>query len=85
MNFNQEYENQSPQECRRINRVLKIIFSIQNNPNRFSRKDLASKYNVSERTITKDIQIIKHGLCYPLYTDNSGYYFDQSFNLEKGY
>lgn len=48
------------EEVRRTSRVLDLIQDISNAPHRWQRKDLAHKYQVSERQIQKDLAIIRH-------------------------
>lgn len=63
-------------ETKRIARILDIIWRISRSPHRWTRSDLAEAFEVSERTITGDIQIIRHRLQFDLRADyGRGYYF----------
>ncbi|MCO5175710.1 MAG: WYL domain-containing protein [Thermomicrobiales bacterium] len=67
------------QETRRIARLLEIISFIQGSPRRWSRKRLADEFEVSERSITSDLQVIRHGLGWDLRVEpGGGYYFGRS-------
>ncbi len=64
------------QETRRVARLLEIIWLIQAAPRRWTRQQLANRFDVSVRTITMDLQIIRHGLVWDLRIERgSGYYF----------
>lgn len=62
-------------ETRRITRVLDIVHQIAVAPGRWSRKALAEHYQVSERMIQKDFDIIRHGLKFELKHDGRAYSF----------
>ncbi len=64
------------EETRRTARVLDIIQQIATAPRRWTRRGLAEHYEMSERQIQKDLQVIRHGLCLPLCRDVDGYYFE---------
>jgi predicted DNA-binding transcriptional regulator YafY len=63
------------QETRRTARLLNMIHLIANAPRQWTRKRLAGQYEVSERQITKDLEILKHGLCFEIEHAREGYYF----------
>lgn len=64
------------QETRRVARLLEIIWLIQAAPRRWTRQALAERFDVSVRSITMDLQIIRHGLVWDLNIERgSGYYF----------
>lgn len=67
---------QKLEETRRTARVLDVIQQIAIAPHRWRRRRLAEKYEVSERQIQKDLEIIRHGLRLPLCRDGDGYYFE---------
>lgn len=72
---------QAIEELKRISRILEIIQMIAVFPKRYHRKDFARRYEISERMVTKDLQIIRHGLRLPLRSSPQGYYFDSLPNL----
>jgi predicted DNA-binding transcriptional regulator YafY len=44
---------------RRLARVLRILMLIQRQPGKWSRKQLAERYGVSERMLDKDLQLLR--------------------------
>ncbi len=64
------------EETRRTARVLDMIQQIATAPHRWRRHSLADRYEVSERQIQKDMEIIRHRLLLPLCRDSDGYYFE---------
>ena len=64
------------EELKRISRILEIIQMIAVFPRRYRRKDFARRYEISERMVGKDIQVIRHGLRLPLRSSPEGYYFE---------
>ena len=71
----------SIEELKRVSRILEIIQMIAVFPKRYHRKDLAKRYEISERMISKDLQVIRHGLRLALQSSSQGYYFDSIPNL----
>lgn len=78
------------QETRRTARLLDLVWRISNAPKQWSRKRLADKYEVSERQITKDLQILRYKLHFAIERAPEGYYFEQiprlpttSFSFEE--
>lgn len=65
------------QETRRTARILELIQLIALRPGQLTRAVLAERFEVSERTIAKDIEIIRNGLRLSLANDGHGYYFTQ--------
>ncbi|HZS93990.1 MAG TPA: WYL domain-containing protein [Chloroflexota bacterium] len=63
------------EEVKRISRVLRIVQLIASRPRIWSRRKLAAEFEVSERMIDNDLQIIRHALRYDLRRDRNGYYF----------
>ena len=63
-------------EVRRLVRLLQIVQAVATEPLRWQRADLAAQHGVSERTITKDLAVLRAaGL--PVANDggyNPGYY-----------
>jgi predicted DNA-binding transcriptional regulator YafY len=63
-------------ETTRIARVLDIVWRINAAPRYWTRKRLAEEFEVSERMITSDLEIIKHRLHFELANERGrGYYF----------
>ena len=78
------------QETRRTARLLDLVWRISNAPRTWSRKRLAEHYEVSERQITKDLEVLRHGLRFPIVRSPGGYFFEQvprlptaSFSFEE--
>lgn len=69
------------EETKRISRIVDITHRIAVNPRRFLRRDLAAEFEVSERMIQKDLDIIRHGLRLHLEHTPQGYFFEQSPRL----
>ncbi|MGQ9555738.1 MAG: helix-turn-helix transcriptional regulator [Anaerolineae bacterium] len=63
------------EETKRLARVLEIIQNIALAPHWWTRKKLAEKYEICERQIQRDLQIIQHRLKLDLRRDGDGYYF----------
>lgn len=47
-------------EERRLGRILALIVLIAEDPGRWTRAELAERYEVSERMITKDLALMRH-------------------------
>lgn len=63
-------------ETTRIARVLDLVWHINAAPRHWTRKRLAERFEVSERSITSDLEIIKHRLHFDLQLERGkGYYF----------
>lgn len=63
-------------ETQRAKRILEIISKISAAPRQWTRRGLAETYEVSERQITKDLEVIRHGLLLELERQpGGGYYF----------
>lgn len=78
------------QETRRTARLLDLIWRISTGPRQWTRRRLADHYEVSERQITKDLDILRHGLRFPIQRSVDGYFFEQvprlptvSFSFEE--
>ncbi len=65
-------------ELQRTSRVLQIIQQINRQPRHWTRRALADFHEVSERQITKDLEIIRHGLRLDLQRAPGGGYYFQS-------
>lgn len=50
------------EEIKRTSRILEMVLMIASAPERFSRKMLAERFDISERMVTKDLTVIRHGL-----------------------
>ena len=63
-------------EVQRASRILEIISLINSQPETWTRKALAERYEISERQVTKDLDVIRHGLKLELgRVAGGGYYF----------
>jgi predicted DNA-binding transcriptional regulator YafY len=67
--------NRKSETIRRVARLLGIITDIADCHQR--RRALANRYEVSERMITKDLEIIRYGVGLPLAHGPDGYYFER--------
>lgn len=65
------------EETKRTARILNIVLMVATSPRRYLRRDLAERFEVSERMIDKDLEIIRHGLRLQMYRERSGYFFEQ--------
>lgn len=63
------------EETKRISRVLRTVQLISLHPRAWTRERLAGEFEISERMIDKDLELIRHGLCYDLRRGRGGYYF----------
>lgn len=64
------------EETKRVGRVLVILQLIASQPRRWRRRDLSDRFEVSERQIDKDLELIRHGLVLPLRRTPTGYFFE---------
>jgi len=64
------------EETKRIGRVLAIVQLVAAQPKQWRRRDLAARFEVSERQIDKDLQLVRHGLVLLLRHVPAGYHFD---------
>jgi predicted DNA-binding transcriptional regulator YafY len=63
-------------EATRIARVLDIVWRISNAPHYWTRRKLADEFEVSERSITSDLELIRHRLRFEVRSERGkGYYF----------
>lgn len=65
------------EETKRVRRVLEIVQLVAVQPKRWLRRDLAERFELSERQIDKDLQLIRHGLLLSLRHSAGGYFFEQ--------
>jgi predicted DNA-binding transcriptional regulator YafY len=64
-------------ETQRASRILEIVSRVSARPKMWTRTGLATNFDVSERQITKDLDVIRHGLKLDLrYARGGGYYFE---------
>jgi predicted DNA-binding transcriptional regulator YafY len=69
-------------ETTRIARILEMVWRISREPRHWNRAALATEFEISERMVTQDIQLIRHGLGFDLQSDyGKGYYFTHLPNL----
>lgn len=71
-----------PEEAKRIGRVLRIVQLIGAYPRQWTRARLAGEFELSERQIDKDLELIRHALCYDLRRSHDGYYFERGPSLK---
>ncbi len=64
------------EETKRTARILELVQLVATRPRHYRRADLAKRFEISERMIQKDLEIIRHGLKLGLCNDGDGYYFD---------
>ncbi len=64
------------EETKRVSRILEITQIIAMHPGTYLRRGLAGRFEVSERMIQKDLDIIRHGLKFPLAHSSKGYFFE---------
>ena len=69
------------EEIKRTSRILQIIHLIALRPRRYRAKDLAQHFEIGERMIKKDLQIVRHGLRLSLRPSSEGYYFAETPQL----
>ena len=65
------------EETKRTARILEIIQLIAGKPRQYRRGDLAERFEISERMIQKDFDVVRHGLKLVLMKDGDGYYFER--------
>ena len=69
------------EEIKRTSRILQTIHLIALRPRRYRAKDLAHHFEIGERMIKKDLQIVRHGLRLSLRPSSEGYYFAETPQL----
>jgi predicted DNA-binding transcriptional regulator YafY len=65
------------EEMKRTSRILELVQMIAVAPHRYRRSHLAARFEISERMIQKDLDIIRNGLKLNLLHTPEGYYFDE--------
>lgn len=76
-----KFASRRDEELKRTARILQVIHLIAVRPRQYRAKDLAERFEISERMIKKDIQIIRHGLVLALASSRKGYYFEETPQL----
>ncbi len=71
----------NPEEFRRTRRIVDLLLRIANQPRRWTRRDLAAHYEISEQQVDKDLRLIRHGLVMSLLHCREGYYFERLVRL----
>ena len=69
------------EDIKRVARILQIVQLIAEAPRRYLRKDIAARFEVSDSTIKRDIDVIRHGLKLPIQHTADGYYLERIPNL----
>ncbi|MDP2957878.1 MAG: WYL domain-containing protein, partial [Longimicrobiales bacterium] len=69
------------EETKRVARILDIVVRINSRPKVWTRRALAQAYEISERRIQEDLEIVAHRLCLPLDHCRTGYFFDGAVPL----
>ncbi|MBK8048902.1 MAG: WYL domain-containing protein [Anaerolineales bacterium] len=69
------------EELKRTSRIIEMVRMIANAPERYNRKALADRFEISERMIGKDLEVIRHGLKLPLLHSKQGYSFENTPHL----
>ena len=69
--------DKNDEEIKRTARILEIVQLIAVRPKQYRARELAKRFEVSDRMIKKDLQVIRHGLRLRLNASSSGYYFDE--------
>lgn len=64
------------EETKRVSRILELTQIIAMHPRTHLRRALAGRFEVSERMIQKDLDVIRHGLKLPLAHAPTGYFFE---------
>jgi predicted DNA-binding transcriptional regulator YafY len=73
----QSFANGKDEETKRTARILEVVQLIAVRPRQFRTQDLARRFEIGERMIKKDLQVIRHGLRLSLQPSKSGYYFEE--------
>ena len=50
------------EEMKRTSRILEIVQIVATAPRRYLRRDLATRFEISERMIQKDLEVVRRGL-----------------------
>lgn len=69
------------EETKRVSRLLELTSLLSRHPKRYLRRDLADRFEVSERMIQKDLDVLRNGLKFDLAHSSQGYYFEKAPQL----
>jgi predicted DNA-binding transcriptional regulator YafY len=69
------------EETKRVSRILELVQIINAQPGRYRRRDLAARFEISERMIQKDLDVIRNGLKFVLVRSAEGYRFEDQPRL----
>lgn len=69
------------EETKRISRILELTQLIALHPRAHLRRELATRFEVSERMIQKDLDVIRHRLKIPLSHSPQGYFFEETLRV----
>lgn len=64
------------EETKRITRVLRLLHLLQSQPRQWTRAALSREFEISERMLDNDLQILRHGLGCDLHRTHSGYFIE---------
>lgn len=76
-----QFSSGRDEEIKRTARILEIIQIIAIRPRQYRAKDLAQRFEIGERMIKKDLQVIRHGLRLDICSSRQGYYFGETPQL----
>lgn len=76
-----QFSSGRDEEIKRTARILQIIQIIAIRPRQYRAKDLAQRFEIGERMIKKDLQVIRHGLRLDICSSRQGYYFEETPQL----
>jgi predicted DNA-binding transcriptional regulator YafY len=65
------------EDIKRTGRILEIIHLIVLRPRQYKAKQLAERFEIGERMVKKDLQVIRHRLRLSLQSSPEGYYFEE--------
>ena len=63
------------EETKRVARILRIVQMISGAPGIYTRARIAERFEISQRQIDSDLQVIRHALGYEIGRRKTGYYF----------
>ncbi len=64
------------EETKRVARVLRLLHLLQSQPRQWTRAALSIEFDVSERMLDNDLQLIRHGLGCVLKRSHGGYFIE---------
>ncbi|MBX2999939.1 MAG: WYL domain-containing protein [Caldilineaceae bacterium] len=65
------------EDLKRTGRILEIIHLIAIRPRQYRAKDFAERWEITDRMIKKDLELIRHRLRLSLRSSPQGYYFEE--------